>query len=181
MSPDWDGRISNTSMNQTLNAVLTKAWPHDGECETVRNREPRDQFDDCTRATIATGDRAFLPPSPRNAKHCRELTPASRRQDHAALSSASWRIRLVHHLRPSLPASNVRDDRDTPLDRPQDARLPKVICPTAQGESLAASISRFAGESGNPIRRLVRKSMPSDSGFWASECGPIDRTCETRT
>jgi hypothetical protein len=34
-----DGRISNTSMNQTLNAVLTKAWPHDGECETVRERE----------------------------------------------------------------------------------------------------------------------------------------------
>src|SRR3984957_13448695 len=39
--PMWDGRISNTSMNQTLNSVLTKAWPHDGECETVRKRELR--------------------------------------------------------------------------------------------------------------------------------------------
>ncbi len=34
-----------------------------------------------------TGDRAFLSPSPRNAKHCRELTSASRRQDHTASPS----------------------------------------------------------------------------------------------
>jgi hypothetical protein len=40
----WDGRISNTSMNQTLNAVLTKAWPHDGECETARKRELGNRF-----------------------------------------------------------------------------------------------------------------------------------------
>jgi hypothetical protein len=35
------------------------------------------------------GDRAFLPPSPRNAKHCRELTSASRYQDHTTSPSAN--------------------------------------------------------------------------------------------
>jgi hypothetical protein len=35
------------------------------------------------------GDRAFLPPSPRNAKHCRELIPASRYQDATTSPSAS--------------------------------------------------------------------------------------------
>jgi hypothetical protein len=52
-----------------------------------------------------SGDRAFLPPSPRNAKHCRELTPASRRQDHTTSPSAYWCIRLAHQKRPSHPAS----------------------------------------------------------------------------
>ena len=34
------------------------------------------------------GDRAFLSPSPRNAKHCTQLTSASRRQDHTTSPSA---------------------------------------------------------------------------------------------
>jgi hypothetical protein len=34
------------------------------------------------------GDRAFLPPSPRNAKHCRELIPASGYQDATTSPSA---------------------------------------------------------------------------------------------
>ena len=48
-----DGRISNTSMNQTLNAVLTKAWPHDGECETARKRELRSRFNQRERVRVA--------------------------------------------------------------------------------------------------------------------------------
>jgi hypothetical protein len=43
------------------------------------------------------------------------LMPASRHQDHTTSPSASQRIRLVHCPRPSLPAPNVRDDRETPL------------------------------------------------------------------
>jgi hypothetical protein len=35
------------------------------------------------------GDRALLSPSPRNAKHCRKLTPASRRQDHTTWPSTT--------------------------------------------------------------------------------------------
>jgi hypothetical protein len=51
-----------------------------------------------------------------------ELTSASRCQDHAALPSACWRIRLAHQKRPPHPAPNVRDDRDTPLLWARDAR-----------------------------------------------------------
>src|ERR1700727_3275505 len=46
-----------------------------------------------------------------------KLTSASRSQDHTTSPSASQRIRLVHCKRPSLPAPNVRDDRETPLVR----------------------------------------------------------------
>ena len=48
-------------------------------------------------------------------KHCRELTPASRHQDHTASPSASCALVISRLRRPSLPASNVRDDRETPL------------------------------------------------------------------
>jgi hypothetical protein len=41
--------------------------------------------------------------------------PASRHQDHTTSPSASMRFVLPHRERPSHPASNVRDDRDTPL------------------------------------------------------------------
>src|SRR3984885_5068351 len=51
--PMWDGRISNTSMNQTLNSVLTKAWPHDGECETARKRELGNRFNQHERVRFA--------------------------------------------------------------------------------------------------------------------------------
>jgi hypothetical protein len=54
---------------------------------------PRDGFNGFFRAL--SGDRAFLPPSPRNAKHCRELTPASRHQDHTTSPSAFSAVRLL--------------------------------------------------------------------------------------
>ena len=41
--------------------------------------------------------------------------PASRHQDHTTSPSASMRFVLAHRERPSHPAPNVRDDRDTPL------------------------------------------------------------------
>jgi hypothetical protein len=66
------------------------------------------------------GDRAFLSPSPRNAKHCRELTSASRRQDHTASPSAISAHSSRAPSRPPHPAPNVRDDRETPLFVRQD-------------------------------------------------------------
>jgi hypothetical protein len=63
---------------------------------------PRNGFNGFLRALL--GDRAFLPPSPRNAKHCRELMPASRHQDHTTSPSAEGAVRLSTPSRPSHPA-----------------------------------------------------------------------------
>src|SRR5471030_862905 len=59
--------------------------------------------------------RACLTPSP--ADNSAGLTPTSRRQDHT-----TWHVREQAHSskrlsRPLHPAPNVRDDRETPLER----------------------------------------------------------------
>jgi len=51
------------------------------------------------------------------------LIPASGDQDHAISLVRIGRIRLTQPARPSHPASNVRDDRDTPLLWKRDARI----------------------------------------------------------
>ena len=51
-----------------------------------------------------------------------DLTPASGRQDHTASPSALSAARLAPPKRPSHPAPNVRDDRDTPLLSRRDGR-----------------------------------------------------------
>src|SRR6201999_2345901 len=61
------------------------------------------------------GDRAFLPPSPREASASRGLIPASRYQDATTSPSASPAFVVRKPKRPPLPAPNVRDDRETPL------------------------------------------------------------------
>jgi hypothetical protein len=81
-----------------------------GSADAIR-RFLRNGFNGLFRAL--PGDRALLSPS--SADISANLTPASGRQDHTALPSARWRIRLSHQKRPSHPAPNVRDDRDTPL------------------------------------------------------------------
>ena len=92
-----------------------------------------------TAYSVLPGDRALLSPSPRNAKHCRELTPASGRQDHTALPSATGAVRLSAPKRPPHPAPTVRDDRDTPLFSGAGWReVLKMICPTAKVEMPAA-------------------------------------------
>ena len=71
---------------------------------------PRNGFNGFLRAL--PGDRALLSPSPRNAKHCRELTPASGRQDHTTSPSAFCAVfwcKNVHRIPP-----NVRDDGQRP-------------------------------------------------------------------
>ena len=60
------------------------------------------------------GDRAFLPPSLTD-HHPVSLISASGYQDHTTSPSATGRLRLVRRPRPSHPAPNVRDDRETPL------------------------------------------------------------------
>jgi hypothetical protein len=60
------------------------------------------------------GDRAFLPPSLTD-HHPISLISASGYQDHTTSPSATGRLRLVRRPRPSHPAPNVRDDRETPL------------------------------------------------------------------
>ena len=57
------------------------------------------------------------------------LTPASGCQDHTTSPYASRRIRLARRKRPSHPAPNVRDDRDTPLLWVQDAGISAADLP----------------------------------------------------
>ena len=58
---------------------------HHGQTGNARH-SPRDGFNGFLRAL--PGEPGLLSPSPRNAKHCRELTPASGRQDHTTSPSA---------------------------------------------------------------------------------------------
>ena len=63
-----------------------------------------------------------------------DLTPASRRQDHTTSPSAGPRSRQQHRLRPPHPASNVRDDRETPLERRRDRIDIFLFLPGRQAE-----------------------------------------------
>ena len=81
------------------------------------------------------GDRAFLPPSPANC--FTDLTPASGRQDHTALPSASTplvlRCRRVHRIPP-----NVRDDGQRPSYRGETGEVLEVILPDELSEIFLA-------------------------------------------
>jgi hypothetical protein len=57
---------------------------------------------------------------PRCASITAHLTSASRRQDHTTSPSAAMSFVFSTPRRPSPPAPNVRDDRETPLDRGRD-------------------------------------------------------------
>ena len=60
------------------------------------------------------GDRALLPPSPLRSLLLKNLTPASRRQDHTTSPSAF--APFVKGASTSTASrTNVRDDRETPL------------------------------------------------------------------
>jgi hypothetical protein len=92
------------------------------------------------RAMVLTGsfvvssvNRAFLPPSPRNAKHCRELIPASGYQDAktspSAIHALVRRARRVHRIpHPTFvtiakrPSSRARNARKTAFDLPDATR-----------------------------------------------------------
>jgi hypothetical protein len=66
-----------------------------------------------------------------------KLTPASGRQDHTTSPSALAPFVNAPPKRPSHPAPNVRDDRDTPLFSGAGWReVLKMICPTAKAKYL---------------------------------------------
>src|ERR1700737_3835606 len=90
---------------------------HHGHTGITRH-SPRNGFNGFLRAL--PGDRALLPPS--SADISANLTPASGRQDHTTSPSASAPLVRAPPKRPSHPAPNARDDRDTPLLRGRDAR-----------------------------------------------------------
>ena len=70
--------------------------------------------------------------------------PASGRQDHTTSPSASC-CSSNNMPRPSHPASNVCDDRETPLLWQRDAGMIVVICPTTQEEMCTTGSLRMAG------------------------------------
>ena len=67
------------------------------------------------------GDRAFLSPSPPESLLPGDLTPASRRQDHTILPSASGAL-VSSAVRGHRIPSRVRDDREPPLRMERDGR-----------------------------------------------------------
>jgi len=73
----------------------------------------------------------------RNAKHCRQLHASVEALRPRGFVVRDQRLRLLRHPRPSHPAPNVRDDRDTPLLWARDAR-------DSAGDLGAASIARVA-------------------------------------
>jgi hypothetical protein len=139
-------------------------------------RHPRTQWLRLIRTL--PGDRAFLPPSPRES-YPQDLTPASRRQDHTTWPSALGALvrsaSRVHRIPP-----RVRDDRDTPLLVGRD------------GDGYAGDLGRhgtgifFAMGLDSPNHT---KSSPSGVEFLARrmggangsrECAPDDKLRDTR-
>ncbi len=114
-----------------------------------RRHSLRNGFNGLLRAL--PGDRAFLSPSPRNAKHCRKLTPASRCQDHTASPSAAPIARHATSQRPLLPAPRSWRSRAAPLGGTGWGEGIQMICPTAQGEILVRYLGR--------LRRLHRDEI----------------------
>src|SRR5271156_639270 len=78
-----------------------------------------------TYGALSPVNRALLPPSQRNAKHCRELMPASRHQDHTLSPSAFAPFVFRHQSVHRIPRPTFCDDRETPLLRARDGEACK--------------------------------------------------------
>ena len=105
------------------------------------------------------GDRALLSPSPRNAKHCRELTSASRGQDHTTSPSTKSAVRRSTPSRPSQPAPTFVTIAKRPSSKGAGRpRLVEVICPTAQVKSFGAGAApmRPIGTTGKSVEALEK-------------------------
>ena len=85
-----------------------------------------------------------------------DLISASRYQDHTALPSAPVRSSRASP-RPSHPAPNVRDDRDTPLQRVRDSGKCAADLPDVTSESACGRLARRA----NHLPRLDGVSRES--------------------
>jgi hypothetical protein len=86
-----------------------------------------------------SGDRAFLPPSRRDAKHHRQLTPASRRQDHTTSPSASSPLVGWQHRVHRIPHPTFVTIAKRPSYRVWDARASKGDLPVATTGRTAAN------------------------------------------
>ena len=67
-----------------------------------------------------------------------KLDPSVGRSGPHAFTVRFRRVRLTQPKRPSHPAANVRDDRDTPLSWSRTREEGPLICPTAQAKFLRA-------------------------------------------
>ena len=91
---------------------------HSGGTGNIRH-SPRNGF--TAYIALSPGTGLFCPRHFRGIVSHETLAPASGRQDHTTSPSATSAARLASPPRPSHPAPNVRDDRDTPLLRVRDA------------------------------------------------------------
>jgi hypothetical protein len=108
--------------------------------------------------------------------HRRDLTPASRRQDHTTSPSASMRVVFRAPPRPSQPAPNVRDDREAPLlEERGPARLVEVICPTAQAKIRGAAIFHPRSRRSFHIMGLMASSRVSAFKAQNKSCQSIEK------
>jgi hypothetical protein len=57
------------------------------------------------------------------------------------------RVVFAHRKRPSHPAPNVRDDRETPLMRARDARKSAFDLPDVTSENACGTLARRANQS----------------------------------
>jgi hypothetical protein len=99
------------------------AHEHTGSAEAVRP-SLRNGFNGFLRTL--PGDRAFLSPSPLRSLLLKNLTPASRRQDHTTSPSARKRFRLERSSRPPHPVPTFVTMANAPLSG-QDSDGYKVI------------------------------------------------------
>jgi hypothetical protein len=90
--------------------VNTRVSHH--EYTGITRHSPRSGFNSLFRDL--PGDLALLPPSPLRSLLLKNLTSASRRQDHTTSPVRYRAIRQRRNLRPPHPVPNVRDDRETP-------------------------------------------------------------------
>ena len=115
------------------------------------------------------GDRAFLSPSPLRGLPLTSLTPASRRQDHTILPSASALFvksaARVHRI-----PSRVRDDREPPLRKGRDGGGYKSDLGVAA--STISEIPKYCfGRSPSGRRQIRRTSIPrSTAGVRPALC-----------
>jgi hypothetical protein len=94
-------------------SVVSTRVSHHGHTGNTRH-SPRNGFNGLYRAL--PGDRALLPPSLLRSLLLKNLAPASGRQDHTILPSASAPPVLRRHCVHRIPP-HVRDVRETPLWR----------------------------------------------------------------
>ena len=119
------------------------------------------------------GDRALLSPSSPRSLLLKNLTPASGRQDHTPSPSASSIVRLacrcVHRIpRPTFVTIAKRPS----LRGAGRGELVAVICPSAQGKSVAAQMRRI-GTTGKS-RRVCR--VMSSPPFRVPDAAPSARS-----